>query len=218
MCEFASFMVTADGQVYASNLLGHDGIEAGWDLQPGQYREAEWTEDDYGDSLVVRCGVREHESTWVDKVLARYPSRSALFSSLILGKTDLAVYHLKDGLVHRDGGPAIEYADGTKYWYQHGLQHRVDGPALERPDGSKAWCQCDQLHRDDGPAVEYADGTKFWYQHDQLHRVDGPALEGADGTKLWYQHGKLHRDDGPAVEYADGTKHWYQQDRLMRKE
>ena len=43
---------------------------------------------------------------------------------------------------HRDGGPAIEYADGVKGWYQHG-----------------------QLHRDGAPAIEYADGSTEWYQH-----------------------------------------------------
>jgi hypothetical protein len=41
--------------------------------------------------------------------------------------------------LHLIGGPAIEYADGSKAWYQEGKRHRLDGPAIERPDGSKEW-------------------------------------------------------------------------------
>ena len=49
-------------------------------------------------------------------------------------------YYNAAGQYHREDGPAIEYANGTKRWYQNGLRHRIDGPA-----------------------VEYAFGTKFWY-------------------------------------------------------
>ena len=41
--------------------------------------------------------------------------------------------------LHRTDGPAIERADGTKYWYQNGLRHRTDGPAIEWCDGDKWW-------------------------------------------------------------------------------
>ena len=41
--------------------------------------------------------------------------------------------------LHRTDGPAIERADGTKYWYQNGLRHRTDGPAIEWWDGDKWW-------------------------------------------------------------------------------
>ena len=43
------------------------------------------------------------------------------------------------GQLHRTNGPAIEYADGSKAWYQNGLRHRTDGPAVEYSDGVKAW-------------------------------------------------------------------------------
>ena len=69
----------------------------------------------------------------------------------------------EQGRLHRDDGPAVEYADGSKYWYQNGQLHRLDGPAIEYDDGSKYWYQKDQLHRDDEPAIERADGSKFWY-------------------------------------------------------
>ena len=41
--------------------------------------------------------------------------------------------------LHRTDGPAIEYADGYKAWYQNGLRHRTDGPAVEYSDGDKEW-------------------------------------------------------------------------------
>ena len=42
-------------------------------------------------------------------------------------------------ILHRENGPAVEYADGTKVWYQNDQRHRIDGPAIERADGTKEW-------------------------------------------------------------------------------
>ena len=50
-------------------------------------------------------------------------------------------YYYKDKektILHRMDGPAIEYANGCKGWYQNGKLHRMDGPALEWSDGD-AW-------------------------------------------------------------------------------
>jgi hypothetical protein len=98
---------------------------------------------------------------------------------------------------------------GNKCWYLNGKLHRQDGPALEWANGTKAWYLRGKCHRQDGPAVERADGTKYWYLDDKCHRQDGPAVEWPDGTKFWYLDGKCHRTDGPAQERADGTKRWY---------
>ena len=49
----------------------------------------------------------------------------------------------------------------TKAWYLNGKLHREDGPAVEFADGDKFWYLNGKLHREDGPAVEYADGDKF---------------------------------------------------------
>ena len=43
------------------------------------------------------------------------------------------------GEVHRTDGPAIEYANGDKYWYFNGERHRTGGPAVERADGRKEY-------------------------------------------------------------------------------
>ena len=49
-----------------------------------------------------------------------------------------------NGRCHREDGPAIEYAGGTKYWYLNGRCHREDGPAIEYADGNKRWFLNDQ--------------------------------------------------------------------------
>ena len=105
--------------------------------------------------------------------------------------------------------------NGDTRWHQKQLDGKLllhrenDLPAIEYANGNKYWLLNGQYHRDNGPAVEYADGTKFWYQNGQYHRDNGPAIECANGHKYWYKSGKLHRDNGPAMEYPDGYKAWY---------
>ena len=99
-------------------------------------------------------------------------------------------YREGTSVLHRVGGPAMEYADGGKEWYVDGLRHRVDGPAIEWVSGHKEWYVDGQGHREDGPAIEWVDGRKHWWLNGQLHRVDGPAVEYADGTGVWYLNGK----------------------------
>lgn len=65
--------------------------------------------------------------------------------------------------LHREDGPAVEYASGTKYWYRNGKCHREDGPAIELCDGDRAWYLNDMRHREDGPAIECSDGYRSWY-------------------------------------------------------
>jgi hypothetical protein len=54
------------------------------------------------------------------------------------------------------------YPAGDKFWHLNGKLHREDGPAVEWADGYTAWYLNDKLHREDGPAVEYGSG-KYWY-------------------------------------------------------
>ena len=84
-------------------------------------------------------------------------------------------------------------SDGTRKWYdKNNKLHRDDGPAVEYANGSKEWFQHGHLHREDGPAVEWCNGTKIWfqwYQHGKRHREDGPAIEYTDGTKDYFIRG-----------------------------
>jgi hypothetical protein len=60
--------------------------------------------------------------------------------------------------------PKLTIENDTKYWeLPNGKFHREDGPALEYASGTKQWCINGDYHREDGPAIEYFDGDKFWY-------------------------------------------------------
>jgi len=48
-------------------------------------------------------------------------------------------YYNCTGRYHRDEDPAVEYTNGTKYWWQNGILHRTGGPAIMWPDGRKWW-------------------------------------------------------------------------------
>ena len=55
------------------------------------------------------------------------------------------------------------YDSGTKWWFLNNKLHREDGPALEWASGSKCWYLNGERHREDGPACEWSDGSKAWY-------------------------------------------------------
>ena len=69
---------------------------------------------------------------------------------------------------HRDGAPAVKYADGGEMWMQHGKPHR---------DG-------------DEPAITDSQGSKGWYKDGAFHRIGKPAVMNADGTTEWWINGK----------------------------
>lgn len=110
-------------------------------------------------------------------------------------------------LLHRENGPAIEYACGDKMWFYQGSLHRENGPAV-MISGKHEWHHHGKLHREDGPAIlDLTTGDASWYQNGILHRNDGPAID-FEGDKRWYRHGKLHREDGPAVEKKYYKEWW----------
>lgn len=47
----------------------------------------------------------------------------------------------------------VVYKSGRKEWYQDDILHRDDGPAVEFASGRREWYQYGELHREDGPAV-----------------------------------------------------------------
>ena len=58
--------------------------------------------------------------------------------------------------------------DGTRWYYNSANQlHRDDGPAVEYATGDRYWYQNDRFHRTDGPAIMLADGRKWWYLNDK---------------------------------------------------
>jgi len=87
-------------------------------------------------------------------------------STLTIDEFGTKTWMNKNGKLHRLDGPAIEYTDGIKYWYQNGLRHRLDGPAIEFPNGGKEWWVNGVIHREDGPAFIFSSGRKSWYLND----------------------------------------------------
>ena len=83
------------------------------------------------------------------------------------------------------------YSNGTKQWWLNGKLHREDGPAVEWADGHKEWWLNGIRHREDGPADEYSNGHKEWWLNGKRHREDGPAREWANGDKEWWLNGKV---------------------------
>ena len=73
------------------------------------------------------------------------------------------VWYNLEGKLHRTDGPAIEYANGDKYWYINGQRHRDNGPAVEYANGDKSWWINGKYHRENGPAIEFANGDKEWW-------------------------------------------------------
>ena len=75
---------------------------------------------------------------------------------------------------------------GNIHWYKDAkrtILHRVGGPAAEWANGTKEWYMDNKWHRTDGPAIEWADGDKWWFlngkritQEEHLRRIN-PAQE-----------------------------------------
>ena len=62
------------------------------------------------------------------------------------------------------------YSNRTE-WRLGGQLHREDGPAVEYADGSKLWYKNGQLHREDGPAIESVNGRKWWWTEGKLIKI-----------------------------------------------
>ena len=88
-----------------------------------------------------------------------------------IDKFGITRWRLPNGDLHRENGPAVEYAYGHKEWWLNDKLHRKDGPAIEYADGEKQWYLNGKLHREDGPAIDYADGDKCWYLNDRLYKI-----------------------------------------------
>jgi len=67
---------------------------------------------------------------------------------------------MKDKYYYKDGTTSSKY-DGSK------VIHRIDGPAIEYANGDRFWLVDGRQHRTDGPAVEYSNSYKRWYIDDE---------------------------------------------------
>lgn len=70
------------------------------------------------------------------------------------------------------------FPDGEKRWLKNGILHRDGGPAVVWPDGSEFWHKDGSLHREDGSAVVYPDGVEYYYLNGRLVDHIVPGFEG----------------------------------------
>jgi len=98
-------------------------------------------------------------------------------------------YWYKDDQLHREDGPAVEYAGGTTRWY---YKHIFVGRG-DRPDPA-LWERVTSTEINGGPLLNGyivdTDKIKHWYKDDKKHREDGPAVEYPEGEMDWYLHGE----------------------------
>ena len=52
---------------------------------------------------------------------------------------------------------------GNFHYFKNGLYHREEGPAFIGSNGSKWWCINGKLHREDGPAFIHCNGLEEWF-------------------------------------------------------
>lgn len=79
------------------------------------------------------------------------------------------VIYYKDGMIHREDGPAMECKNGDKFWFHNEVPHRIGGPACEFANGPKMWMVNGVRHREDGPAIENTrTGNKYFLNGKEL--------------------------------------------------
>lgn len=55
------------------------------------------------------------------------------------GNNSTCSWYNASNQLHRLDGPAVEWSDGSKFWYCKGKRHRLDGPAVEMANGKNQW-------------------------------------------------------------------------------
>jgi protein associated with RNAse G/E len=79
-------------------------------------------------------------------------------------------YYLNDKL-HREFGPASKHG-GTTYWFKNGIIHRENGPAIEYKEGKKVWIKNGKMHREDGPAVTFFSSEEWFIEGVKVDKDD----------------------------------------------
>jgi len=92
-------------------------------------------------------------------------------------------YYDDNGRIHREGGPAVVWDNGSEEWWLNGVRHRVGGPAL--------------LVAQEIPVI-----SEF------PHILESNVSFWAADSRLFFVCGKIHRLDGPAVMVGE-ENHYY---------
>lgn len=142
----------------------------------------------------------------------------------------------KEGLLHREDGPAIFHEAGWVKWYLEGKQildeagwglcTKFNG-VIECPNGYRSFWKKGLLHNESGPArfsrgiYHGHDPTEWYLEGDLLSREDWmeetqfSGVIDFGGRREQIVKGQIHREDGPAVEYKNGVVSWWFEGRPM---
>jgi hypothetical protein len=137
-------------------------------------------------------------------------------SAVVLTDKHGGVRYLNEfGQIHRDGDlPALVNHEGT-FYFKNGLLHRENGPAAINSH-QEVYYKDGLIHRDgDLPAlinfIKDKENNKevfsqAYYKHGKFHRENGPALIWTTGSYQHYKNGLLHNENGPACHYVKSGK------------
>ena len=122
MCNFASFYINESGNYKVADLVHHEKVVIPNSERGIVWFEAEWT-GELPSALTVRDfdrPARRERAT--RRFLQRYKTRDEFLADVTCVTTDAdgTVRHYDHGMIHREDGPAVEYADGSKDWYWAG--------------------------------------------------------------------------------------------------
>lgn len=94
--------------------------------------------------------------------------KTGMFDGRVIHREDGPAICIVNGCEYPGrGGSVVRFANGAKFWYKDGVPHREDGPAVDFANGGKAWWKDGKRIREDGPAVESVRGDKEWYRGDR---------------------------------------------------
>lgn len=129
MCHYLSGVITKDMErILFGELDSHAGIEAGWDLKPGEYREFEWVSDHEAD-LTVRVEEGEDENAYRAAILTRYPTRADLVASITEGRWRSNGYHVRSE--YDNGCKRVERDSEGDVRYYYRTDHGHDWVILD---------------------------------------------------------------------------------------
>jgi len=118
--------------------------------------------------------------------------------------------HLRDGVPHRDDGPAVEYDNGSELWMRAGKNHRDPDPSGKELPAL--------INIDEGADKDNWTMRSYWRDGLQ-HREDGLAVEYWDGTGKWMYKGQQCADEEALRERirkaeiaAANPRPWWEQD------
>lgn len=86
--------------------------------------------------------------------------------------------------IHREDGPAMDFANGGQFWYINNKRHRIDGPAIITSNGARHWYIHGKRHRINGPATILVDGIKLWW-------INGNHIP-TEEMKLWLKENNIN--------------------------